>query len=225
MYRRAMVETARGRRQADAAFKRPATTSASLSLSLKAATLLTLATVSAVNAASSAAIISPLPGAGALEVAPLEAEPGPPPVPDARGRLWFAGRGPAVAEGVLGTTEDANADSTADVVAAAETPAGPGIWHRAADTVPWEWTALASELVTRSIYDGADAPPSPSWPSDVIHLQAQEVVRPDGDTLGYWVWNPSVFVGGASGIGGSGSHFWSPRWQWASSGEPLLLTP
>ena len=221
-----MVVTARRRRRKDAYVRSASSTSILVALTAAGALFLTVATLSAVDAAPSLSPGPIVPAAPALET-----EQEAPPSPGAHGRLWFADRQPVAAEGVLGATTDADQEA-ADAAAAAATEAAatstvPGIWHRTAATAPWEWTPLAPELLTRWVYDGADAPPSPAWPSEVARLQAQHVVRPDGDALGYWVWNPSVFVGGTtgtSGTGGSSSHFWSPRWQWAPTGQPLLLS-
>ena len=187
-------------------------------LSVTSAVCLGLASLLTGRTAASASPHTDLRVVGAFEQE-LEA----PPAPGAHGWLWFAERGPTPGEGVLGATEgeaaDSATDDTANSAAALATAIGPGFWHRAAETASWEWTALAPELLTHMTYDGIGPPPPPAWPSEVTRLQAQQVARSDGDTLGYWVWNPSVFAGG------SGTHFWSPRWQWAPSGEPLLLAP
>jgi hypothetical protein len=116
-----------------------------------------------------------------------------PPAPEAAGLSWFAGDGPG-------------ADS------------GPGIWRRDAVGQRWSWQPLAQTAVTPRTYDEAGTPPEPAWPQDAAQVATERVTRSSGTLVGYWVWNPAIFAD--SDVGGAQ---WSPRWQWAAAGQPLLL--
>lgn len=97
---------------------------------------------------------------------------------------------------------------------------GPGIWRRDGPGATWEWMPLRAEAMTQRTYAGSSTPASPAWPNGPESVHVERVVQPNGREVGHWVWNPTAFStenGGASR--------WSPRWQWAPAGQPLLLTP
>lgn len=145
-----------------------------------------------------------------------------PPVPpslSAPGLWWFDGRGLADALGCA----DAGGPCAGRRQSASQVKGGaaaPGTWQRSLPGGVWEWSPLAADAVAQRVYISAATPPVPEWPADPAKLRVERFLRPDGKELGYWVWNPSVFE-----LLPSGSHRWSPRWQWTPAGQPLLLTP
>ena len=129
-----------------------------------------------------------------------------PPDPAATGRFWFASSGPSGGTGGTGGTGDAGD--------------APGLWRHAEPDGEWAWLPLTSSMVGERIYAGTGLPPAPPWPDEPAEFRVERVRNARQEVLGYWVWNAAYFVRLPWG-----SHQWSPRWQWAPDGQPLLLVP
>jgi hypothetical protein len=121
-----------------------------------------------------------------------------PPDTAAAGRMWFDPCGPS--------TE-------------------PGFWRRSPDGSAWDWSPLSADAsamsaIEEQVFAGQGGLPHPPWPSSAGQLQIKRVRDTGGRDLGYWVWNAASFV-----MLPSGSHQWTPHWEWTPAGTPLLLVP
>jgi hypothetical protein len=117
-----------------------------------------------------------------------------PPSPDAPGLWWFAGE----AVGIDGS--------------------GPGIWRRERLGEEWEWSPLPQTAIGQRTHRATGRPPVPVWPPDPTIIRVERVIHPSGQEIGYWIWNAAAFTQLPSG-----SHMWSPRWEWAPTGTPVLV--